>query len=119
VSYGRLINEVNAAAELLAAEGISAGVMKLGRICPIDLDAVCAAAESAGRACVAEESVENGGVGEKIAAEIAKRGIKARVLLKNLGSSFTSHGSVSDLFGMLGLDAKGIAASVREEFFRG
>ena len=119
VSYGRLINEVNAAAELLAAEGISAGVMKLGRICPIDLDAVCAAAESAGRVCVAEESVENGGVGEKIAAEIAERGIKARVLLKNLGSSFTSHGSVSDLFGMLGLDAKGIAASVREEFFRG
>lgn len=119
VGYGRLINEINAAADLLAAEGISAGVLKLGRICPIDLDAVCAAAEGAGRVCVAEETVQAGSVGESIACAIASRGIKARVLLKNLGSSFASHGSAADLLAALGLDAKGIAACVREEFFRG
>ena len=119
VGYGRLINELPGAADILAAEGVSAGVMKLGRICPIDLDAVCAAAEKAGRVCIAEEAAENGAVGEAIAAALAERGSKARVLLKNLGSSFTGHGSVEDLLASLGLDAKGIAASVGEELLRG
>ncbi|MBR6311650.1 MAG: 1-deoxy-D-xylulose-5-phosphate synthase, partial [Oscillospiraceae bacterium] len=119
VGYGRLINEINAAAELLAAEGISAGVLKLGRICPIDFDAVCAEAGKTGRVCVVEETVENGSVGESIAAAISERGIKARVLLKNLGSSFAGHGSVADLLSALGLDAKGIAAAVGEELSRG
>jgi 1-deoxy-D-xylulose-5-phosphate synthase len=119
VGYGRLINELTGAADILAAEGVYAGVMKLGRICPIDLDAVCAAAEKAGRVCIAEEAAENGAVGEAIAAALAERGSKARVLLKNLGSSFTGHGSVKDLLASLGLDAKGIAASVGEELLRG
>ena len=119
VGYGRLINELTGAADILAAEGVSAGVLKLGRVCPIDLDAVCAAAEKAGRVCIAEEAAENGAVGEAIAAALAERGSKARILLKNLGSSFTGHGSVEDLLASLGLDAKGIAASVREELFRG
>jgi 1-deoxy-D-xylulose-5-phosphate synthase len=119
VGYGRLINEVNSAAGQLAEEGVSAGVLKLGRICPIDLDAVCVAAEKTGRICIAEETVEAGSVGESIAAAIAERGIKVRVLLLNLGSSFTSHGPVDDLLAISGLDATGIAASVREEFFRG
>ena len=119
VGYGRLINELTGAADILAAEGVSAGVMKLGRICPIDLDSVCAAAEKAGRVCIAEEAAENGAVGEAIAAALAERGSKARVLLKNLGSSFAGHGSVKDLLASLGLDAKGIAASVGEELLRG
>lgn len=115
IGYGRMINELIGAAELLAGEKIDAGVLKLGCIAPIDMDAVCAAAERAGLAVIAEEAIENGAVGEAIAAELARRGLAVRVLLRNLGASFTKHGSTAQLLASLGLDAEGIAACVKKE----
>ena len=118
IGYGKMINELTGAAELLAGEGIDAGVLKLGCIAPIDFDAVFDAAGKAGRILVAEDAIGNGAVGEAIAAEAALRGLGLHVTLRSLGSSFTKHGSTAMLLASLGLDAAGIAACVKEELSR-
>lgn len=117
IGYGPLINELVMAADLLAANGIRAGILKLGCISPLDMDSICTAAEKAGRVCIVEDAIENGAVGEAIAAEVARKGLNVKIVLKNLGASFTPQGSVRTLLEHLGLNGRGIAETVRKELF--
>ena len=56
-----------------------------------------------------------GCVGQRIAAILAQEGIAPdRLILKNLGTSFASQGSVSQLRHAFGLDAEGVVTSVLE-----
>nr|WP_084235453.1 1-deoxy-D-xylulose-5-phosphate synthase [Papillibacter cinnamivorans] len=113
--YGVMVNELTEAAELLEAEGISAEVLKLDSIAPLDYDAVLDCALRTGRLLVAEESIQEGSVGMRIGAEAAKRGICLKnFALKNLGNVFIPHGSVPELLAMCGLNGKGIAETAGE-----
>ena len=64
VTYGTLVNEVLAAAKMLQARGISAEVLKLPSIKPLDVRTVAASMRKTGRLLVAEESVCIGCVGK-------------------------------------------------------
>ena len=115
VSYGVLINEALYAAELLWEHGISAEVLKLNTIAPLDTDAVASSVTKTGKLVVVEDCVENGCVGERLAAELDKMGKAPETLiLKNLGNQFTPQGKVEMLRAAAGIDSKGIFASVTE-----
>ncbi|MDD6189662.1 MAG: 1-deoxy-D-xylulose-5-phosphate synthase [Clostridiales bacterium] len=109
VCYGTIVNQVLSAAELLSARGISAGVLKLGVIKPIDYDAIITSVRKTGRIAVIEESMQTGAVGEAVLAKLAQDNITAEALLINLGDGFVPHGSVDKLLEACGLGAKGIA----------
>ncbi len=114
VGYGKLINEILDAAALLEADGVSAEVVKLPSVKPIDMAAIAASVRKTGRLLIAEEAVCIGCAGKEIAATLRMQGIVVPTALVNIGDRFVPHGAVSDLYKMLGLDAASIAKKARE-----
>ena len=119
-AYGTMINETLAAAELLAERGVSAQVVKWNSIAPLDVDTVAACAQKTGRLVVAEECVDAGCVGRRVAAEFALRGISGvKLVLVNLGDRFVQHGTVVELRQLCGIDGASIARRTLEVMGRG
>lgn len=114
ISYGILINEVLAAAELLEKEGISAEVIKLNSVKPIDLDTIAASVQKTGHLLVAEETVRNGCVGREIAALLRTRNILVPTVTCNVGDAFIEHGTVQELYRLCGIDAESLAKTAQE-----
>ena len=114
VSYGIMINNVLSAAELLAQEGISAEVVKLPAIKPIDMGAVAASVRKTGHLLVAEDAVCIGCVGKEIAALLRTVDLTVPTRLCNIGDRFVQHGKVSELHRLLGLDAASLAQAAKE-----
>ena len=114
VGYGKLINEIMDAAAILEAEGVSAEVLKLPSVKPINMAAIAASVRKTGRLLVAEEAVCIGCAGKEIAATLRTQGIVVPTALVNIGDRFVPHGSVAELCQMLGLDARSLADKARE-----
>ena len=115
VSYGILVNHLLEAADMLAADGIQAEVVKLNRVSPLEHDVVCDALGNRKRLLVLEDSFGAGCVGQRLAAILAEHGMAPeKLILKNLGKTYAPEGSVSQLEYSRGLDAAGVAAAVRE-----
>ena len=73
VTYGRLVHEAEKAAVLLSSEGISAEVIDLRTLAPLDIDTVAASVARTGRALVVHEAVRTCGAGAEIAAQLHHR----------------------------------------------
>jgi 2-oxoisovalerate dehydrogenase E1 component len=74
VTYSRMRQEVVAASEALASEGISAEIIDLRTVVPLDRAAILASLEKTHRLVVAHEAVQDFGVGAEIAALAAGEG---------------------------------------------
>ena len=115
VSYGVLIDEVLTAADLLSERGVSAEIIKVHTIAPLDAETVLDSLRRTGRLLVLEDCFENGSVGQRLAAAAAQAGIAPKaVILKNLGSRFVGQGTVAQLRRQAGLDAQAVAEAVLE-----
>ena len=85
VSYGILVNHLLEAADMLAADGIQAEVVKLNRVSPLEHDVVCDALGNRKRLLVLEDSFGAGCVGQRLAAILAEHGMAPeKLILKNL-----------------------------------
>ena len=108
------------AAETLEKRGISAGVIKLNRISPLDVRTLDGFLGNTDCLLVAEDSFGAGCVGQRVAAILAEHGrAPKRLILKNLGKIFAPEGTVSQLEHCIGLDGDGIAAAVLEAMDHG
>ena len=114
IGYGILINNVLDAAKLLEKEGISAEVIKLPSVKPIDMVTVAKSVRKTGHLLVAEDAVCIGCAGKEIAALLRTQKIVVPTKLVNIGDRFVPHGSVERLYEMLGLDAKSLAKKAAE-----
>lgn len=115
VSYGILINDVLEAAELLAAEGVQAEVVKLNVITPLDPELVLESVKKTKVLLTVEDSAAHSSVGERLAAAVAEAGLMAKVLCRTSGDKFVTHGALSCLKQELGLDSAGIFRAALEE----
>jgi 2-oxoisovalerate dehydrogenase E1 component len=70
ISYGRLMNDVQKAAEELAGQGVSAEVIDLRTVAPLDMETVLASVAKTGRAVVVHEAVRTCGPAAEIATRI-------------------------------------------------
>ncbi|MFP3675189.1 transketolase C-terminal domain-containing protein, partial [Bacillus sp. SIMBA_031] len=70
MSYSRRVLDCCAVAEKLAAEGVSAEVIDLRTISPLDTGTFLASVAKTGRAVIVHEAVKPFGVGAEIAALI-------------------------------------------------
>ena len=68
VSVSRMVHEAAAAAEALAAGGISAEVIDLRTVAPLDKDTILASLAKTNRLLIAHEGVTDFGIGAEIAA---------------------------------------------------
>lgn len=115
VGYGTLIQTLLEAAQKLSERGVEAEVIKLNTITPLYLDCIRKSVEKTGRLLIAEDSVEMGCIGRKIAAGLAVEGVCPDCLvLRNLGNGFVTHGSLAELRKLYGLDAESLAAKAEE-----
>ena len=106
------------AAKMLAAHGISCGVVNPLFIKPLDVDLLLEAARGAGRIVTVEENVLAGGFGSAVLEALAGAGLE-KVSVHRIGmpDSFIEHGTAADQRSRLQLDAEGIARQVMSAFF--
>ena len=75
ISWGAMLHETKQAAEKLAAEGISAEVIDVATVNPLDIETILESVEKTGRVCIVQEAPKAGALGSEIAAEIAEKSI--------------------------------------------
>lgn len=100
------------AATVLAEQGISAEVVDVMSIKPLDEDVILASAAKTGCVLTVEEHSVYGGMGSAVAELLAERA-PVRVVRAGM-TSFGQSGTAGELLAHYGLDAAGIAAKVRE-----
>lgn len=107
--YGILINQLLETAELLQAQGISAEIIKLNSITPIDFDPILTSVRKTGRLLVAEDVTAAGSVGQRISTALLREGVGVKGLaLCNLGKGFVTHGSLAELYRLCALDSESL-----------
>lgn len=75
VVWGALVTEVLAVADRLAIEGISAEVVDVATLRPLDMQTILQSVERTGRCVIVHEAVLTGGFGAEIAARLADDGL--------------------------------------------
>jgi 2-oxoisovalerate dehydrogenase E1 component subunit beta len=75
VSWGAMIHEIMTAADQLAASGISAEVIDVATIKPLDMNTILDSVAKTGRCVIVHEAARTCGVGAEIAAQLAERGL--------------------------------------------
>jgi pyruvate dehydrogenase E1 component beta subunit len=73
VSYGYGMRPVNDAADKLASRGVSAEVLDLRSLSPVDMDAIVASVQKTNRVVVVDNARRRGGVMAEIAADLQER----------------------------------------------
>ena len=75
VSWGAMLVETMAAAERLAHDGVTADVIDVATLSPLDSDTILRSVEKTGRCVIVHEAALTGGFGAEIAARLAERGL--------------------------------------------
>ena len=117
VTCGHLVWEALLAAEALEAEGISAEVLNVATIKPLDVKTLCESIAKTGCAVVAEEHNMAGGLGEAVAGTLAA-GKPAPVEFINGADRFGQSGTPAELLKAYGLDAAHIAEAAKKAIAR-
>lgn len=116
VSYGMMINNCLEAARILEKKGVSAEVVKINVIKPLDYSVLDSSLLKTGKLMTVEDVCAEGSAGEKIAEHIAVSDIKLSYLkLLDLGDGIVEHGSVAELQKKYGLDALSICTKFMED----
>ena len=75
VTWGAMIQETLAAADELAAGGVSAEVIDLATLKPLDMPTILDSVEKTGRCVIVHEAALTAGFGAEIAARLAEHGL--------------------------------------------
>ncbi|BAB06373.1 alpha-ketoacid dehydrogenase subunit beta [Halalkalibacterium halodurans] len=75
ITYGAMVHSSLKAAEELEKEGISAEVIDLRTISPIDIDTILESVKKTSRVIVVQEAQKQAGIGAHVASEIQERAI--------------------------------------------
>jgi len=75
VSWGAMMHETMQAAAKLADEGISAEVIDVACVSPLDMPTILESVAKTGRLLIVQEAPKSGAIGSEIAAEVAEKGI--------------------------------------------
>jgi 2-oxoisovalerate dehydrogenase E1 component beta subunit len=75
ITWGAMVKETLAAADTLTAERVSAEVIDVATLKPLDTDGLLESVGKTGRCVIVHEAPLTGGMGAEIAARIAERGL--------------------------------------------
>ena len=112
ICNGLMVSRSLEAADLLAAEGISAAVLEMHTVKPLDTEAIIAAAEATGALVTAEEHSIIGGLGGAVAETISDA---CPVPLKRVGVAdrFAETGPYHAILDRYGLSVAHVVAAAR------
>ena len=113
VATGLMVNEAVEAAKTLDAEGISARVVNIHTIKPLDKELICKCAKETGLIVTAEEHSVIGGLGAAV-AETVTECCPVKVVKIGVNDEFGYSGPAVDLLKEFGLSAENIVKTVKE-----
>lgn len=113
IGTGQMVSLCLDAADMLESEGISADVINMSTIKPLDGTAVMESVSKTGCAVTAEEHSVIGGLGSAV-AELLSENMPAPVVRIGTRDTFSESGDPDDLFRKYGLTAEDIAAAARK-----
>ena len=112
VANGYMVHLALEAADILAAEGISAEVINIHTFKPFDAELVVASAKKTGAIVTAEEHSIKGGLGSAACEAVCER-YPVPVLRVGVEDKFGRSGQVPELLELYGLTAENITAKAR------
>jgi len=110
---GIMTYQLLSAANILAEKGISAEVVHVPTIKPLDNDTILYSARKTGRVATAEEAQVNGGLGGAI-AEILSENLPTPLIRIGLNDRYGESGEPNELFDFFGLTGEHIAKKIEE-----
>ena len=110
VACGLMVQAALEAAETLACRGVSAEVIDMHTVKPIDADLIVASAAKTGRVVTCEEHSVIGGLGDAVLSALAECPVPVRKL--GVRDVFGESGPAADLLHKYGLDAEGVVREV-------
>jgi transketolase len=112
MATGLLVAESIKAADVLEAEGISARVIDLHTIKPLDRDAIARAAQQTGAIVVSEEHLVDGGLGVRVAQVVAETHPAVMEFI-GIQNTYAESGAPDELLDKYGLRARNVADAAR------
>ncbi|MBR6909118.1 MAG: transketolase family protein [Lachnospiraceae bacterium] len=112
VATGICVDSALGAAEKLAADGISAEVINICTIKPLDVDIIVGSAKKTGKVVTVEEHSVIGGLGSAVCDALSEN-LPTPVKKIGMQDVFGESGSASELVRKYGIDADGVYASVK------
>ena len=116
VTYGRTLDQVLDAAEILSRQGVEATVLRLLSVTHLGEQEISEAAS--GPVVVVEEVCSGSGIKEALAWKLKEIATNFRVFGIDLGKDFVTHGNQNLLLRSAGLDADSIASYIKEVLSR-
>ncbi|MBR3397637.1 MAG: transketolase family protein [Lachnospiraceae bacterium] len=111
IATGLMVSSALEAAEILAGNGISASVVNIHTIKPIDREIIVEEARKTGRIVTAEEHSIIGGLGSAVAETVGDE-FPVPVHRVGMNDTFGESGPAADLLRKYGLDGKGLADNI-------
>lgn len=113
IACGEMVGPAVKAAELLKEQGISAAVVDMYCVKPLDKEAILKAAENARLVVTAEEHAPFGGLGSMV-SQVVARECPRKVINLALPDAPVITGTSKEVFEYYGLTGEGIAKTVKE-----
>ena len=113
VATGICVSSALEAAEKLAADGVSAEVINIHTIKPLDTELIVKSAKKTGKVVTAEEHTIIGGLGGAVCEALSEKA-PTPVLRIGINDVFGESGTAAELVAKYGLDGAGIYAKVKE-----
>ena len=107
ISNGDILSEALKAADILAERGISAEVISLPVVKPLDSETIINSVKKTGFAVTVENHSIYGGIGSAV-CEVLSEKLPSRVLRIGMNDTFGQSGTPKDLLKFYALDAEGI-----------
>ena len=108
-----MVAEAIRAAETLEAEGVSARVIDMHTVKPLDREAIRRAAAETGAIVVAEEHLVDGGLGVRVAQVVAET-VPCPMEFVGIHDTYAESGQPAELMEKYGLVASNVAAAARK-----
>ncbi len=111
---GLMVNEAIEAQKILADEGISAEIINVHTIKPLDSDTILNSASKTGAIVTAEEHSIIGGLGSAVSEAVCENGKAVPVVKVGVNDVFGKSGPAVELLHIYGLDAQNIVEKAKK-----
>ncbi len=117
IATGHLVWKSIEAAQILEEKGISAEIINIHTIKPLDEEAILASVRKTKAVVTAEEHLMNGGLGDSV-AQLLGRELPTPIEMVAVNDKFGESGKPEDLLAKYGIDTKNIVEAVQKVLTR-
>ena len=112
-ALGSMVSIAEKVRDVLKEQGYSVTLVNARFAAPLDEACIRKLADTHELIVTMEENVASGGLGEHVAAFVCREQLPVQLLAVSVPDQFVAHGSVGELYEMLGLDVASVAERIK------